>query len=217
MKKYTYKLAILSLAFLFLQCADDDNDNIIEPDPTCTDGIQNGDETGVDCGGSCPPCDEESIDFSGTFVQEDQVGRPANATFYITYGLRDTYNTTIPSELQEGFSENIQTNIMNLFEGYTENIHGQSAEVFSDFLAADVLWVSQTGTMTYADGTNIFTGRKLQDDVMDYNLLLLFGGPDENNPLNDGSDEDTPLLIRDNVDANDKSFLTTFPYLASPH
>ena len=24
------------------------------PGPTCTDGIQNGDETGVDCGGSCP-------------------------------------------------------------------------------------------------------------------------------------------------------------------
>ena len=31
------------------------------PDPTCDDGIQNGDETGVDCGGAtcpaCPPCD----------------------------------------------------------------------------------------------------------------------------------------------------------------
>lgn len=26
------------------------------PDPTCTDGIQNGDETGIDCGGSCAPC-----------------------------------------------------------------------------------------------------------------------------------------------------------------
>ncbi|HAA19410.1 MAG TPA: hypothetical protein DCP28_11800, partial [Cytophagales bacterium] len=27
------------------------------PDPTCTDGVQNGDETGVDCGGSCgTPC-----------------------------------------------------------------------------------------------------------------------------------------------------------------
>lgn len=25
--------------------------------PTCDDGIQNGDETGVDCGGSCPPCE----------------------------------------------------------------------------------------------------------------------------------------------------------------
>ncbi len=25
--------------------------------PTCDDGIQNGSETGVDCGGTCPPCD----------------------------------------------------------------------------------------------------------------------------------------------------------------
>ncbi len=25
--------------------------------PTCNDGIQNGDETGIDCGGSCAPCD----------------------------------------------------------------------------------------------------------------------------------------------------------------
>ncbi len=27
------------------------------PDPTCTDGVQNGNETGVDCGGDCDPCD----------------------------------------------------------------------------------------------------------------------------------------------------------------
>jgi len=27
------------------------------PDPTCDDGIQNGNETGVDCGGDCDPCD----------------------------------------------------------------------------------------------------------------------------------------------------------------
>ena len=26
------------------------------PCPTCNDGIRNGDETGIDCGGSCPPC-----------------------------------------------------------------------------------------------------------------------------------------------------------------
>jgi len=25
--------------------------------PSCGDGIQNGDEVGIDCGGSCPPCD----------------------------------------------------------------------------------------------------------------------------------------------------------------
>src|SRR3954469_14795809 len=26
------------------------------PASTCSDGVQNGDETGVDCGGSCPRC-----------------------------------------------------------------------------------------------------------------------------------------------------------------
>jgi hypothetical protein len=45
--------------------------------PTCSDGVQNGDETGVDCGGStCPPCptcndgvqngDETGVDCGGT-------------------------------------------------------------------------------------------------------------------------------------------------------
>jgi PKD repeat protein len=27
-----------------------------QPEPTCNDGIQNGNETGIDCGGSCTPC-----------------------------------------------------------------------------------------------------------------------------------------------------------------
>lgn len=31
------------------------------PDPSCTDGIQNGDETGVDCGGSCTPCEVPQV------------------------------------------------------------------------------------------------------------------------------------------------------------
>jgi len=34
-------------------CSDDGTEN---PVATCTDGIQNQDETGVDCGGSCTPC-----------------------------------------------------------------------------------------------------------------------------------------------------------------
>lgn len=32
------------------------------PPPTCDDGIQNGDETGVDCGGSCAPCQSACSD-----------------------------------------------------------------------------------------------------------------------------------------------------------
>lgn len=33
-----------------------DWNNEASTQPTCSDGIQNGDETGVDCGGSCDPC-----------------------------------------------------------------------------------------------------------------------------------------------------------------
>lgn len=36
------------LSFCGLACVD--------AAPTCTDGIKNGTETGIDCGGSCPPC-----------------------------------------------------------------------------------------------------------------------------------------------------------------
>lgn len=39
---------------------EDPMDDPVDEDPvevaTCTDGIQNGNETGIDCGGSCPPC-----------------------------------------------------------------------------------------------------------------------------------------------------------------
>ena len=35
--------------------------------PTCDDGIQNGDETGVDCGGSCPNACLDQIDFPVDF------------------------------------------------------------------------------------------------------------------------------------------------------
>lgn len=33
-----------------------------EPEPTCNDGVQNGDETGIDCGGSCEPCSTGGTD-----------------------------------------------------------------------------------------------------------------------------------------------------------
>src|SRR5262245_50619748 len=46
---------IVSAAILCLGltcCADD-----VGPQPNCVDGIQNAGETGVDCGGTCEPCD----------------------------------------------------------------------------------------------------------------------------------------------------------------
>ena len=56
--------------------------------PTCTDGIQNGDETGVDCGGSsCAPCqtgpqycDSQGNSVSDEYISRVQVGSINNAS-----------------------------------------------------------------------------------------------------------------------------------------
>ena len=40
---------------------------------SCSDGIQNGDETGVDCGGSCAPCAAQAS-FTGTWKMSPQAG-----------------------------------------------------------------------------------------------------------------------------------------------
>ncbi len=218
MKKIIYTSLILFTALLFVQCSEDDNNNVIDPEPTCSDGIQNGDEEGVDCGGSeCEPCDDEiaGLDFSGTYVQEDQVGRPAISRVYVTPGLSDDYNTTIPSEMTALFQENMEANLDILNPDFTTNGLAQNATEFTTMLSRDVLWVGQNGTTTFYDGTTVLTGRSLQDDVMDFHLLLLYGGPDFESPLNDGSGV-SPLLISDGVDSNDKEFLTGFPYLAPP-
>ena len=45
-------LILATLAFGFTSCDDDDNNS----SASCFNGIQDGDETGVDCGGSCAPC-----------------------------------------------------------------------------------------------------------------------------------------------------------------
>lgn len=56
MKNLKYLSLALLTGLVFVACEKED-DGPVDPVATCTDGIQNGDETGVDCGGtSCAPC-----------------------------------------------------------------------------------------------------------------------------------------------------------------
>ncbi len=60
-------------ALLFTSCSDDDT--TLEPiaTATCTDGIMNGNETGIDCGGACAACETGNVvdpDLSG-LISED--------------------------------------------------------------------------------------------------------------------------------------------------
>ncbi len=60
-------LGLLAISFLLVtSCSDDKKDPIDMP--TCNDGIKNGDETGIDCGGSCEPCAGEE-DVSGLITE----------------------------------------------------------------------------------------------------------------------------------------------------
>ena len=76
-------------------------------------------------------------------------------------------------------------------------------------LATDVLTASTTGPTTFYDGVpaNTLSGRTLSDDVIDVELILIFGG---------ATGASNPGLTSDHVNANDKAFLVSFPYLATP-
>ena len=236
MKNYkmnTYRFsAILLLLFtslLFVQCKDDDDNGNVIDQKTCDDGIQNGDEEGIDCGGTeCPPCGDGAINFDGNFVQEDVAGRPGvNTIFGSTDLSKNNFNISKVSNRDE-FQESFET----VLEGYHDiyalsldipiedldyetNILNWDAPTFTKIMSKyDALQVAPNGTTTYYDADNnlVFTGRTLSDDVIDVTLTLMFGGAD--GTRFDGNN-DTPQLTTDAVGPGDRDFTLSFPYLES--
>ena len=163
-----------------------------------------------------------------TFATADQMGRPAINTVFNFFGDADTkngYNRTLPTEgaanatAFQGILDALQGYI-GLDPGSYTNVLGLDNATTATVLATDVLGSNKTASSTYgpADlnnlmlGQNVLNGRGLADDVVDVTLILAFAG----NDLANLSDLQTGL-IGDFVGANDKEFLTSFPYLAAPH
>lgn len=195
MKNSNIFIAVALMGLVWTSCEREDN-STLEPYDLSLNGQA---ENGV---------------FKGTWEQEDQMGRPAVNTVFVSSGSKDLFNVTVPSEQFGAFQPMFQANLMALSPAFNNesdtNVLGQNAEAFSGLLATDVLNVSLDGTTTFFDGVNLLTGRALADDVITVELILIFGGEDGiNNP-------EFPGLTDDHVDANDKAFLATFPYLASP-
>lgn len=157
---------------------------------------------------ACDDDDDNMVTPVTVYEQEDQMARPAINTVFVSAADKDAFNTTTPSAQGAAFATKFKDKLLALNAGYTTNLLGLDATTFTSVLATDVLTASLTGPTTFYDGTNVLTGRKLDDDVITVELILLFGGPDATS---------NPGLTDDNVDANDKSFLATFPYLATPH
>ncbi|MEZ4859396.1 MAG: hypothetical protein R2781_11365 [Flavobacteriaceae bacterium] len=215
----------LCLGVLFTQCKDDDdNGNIIEQ-ASCDDGIMNGDEEGIDCGGSCTSC-FDLVDFSGTFIQEDIMGRPGVNTVFSGSGtVKDMFNTSLVTErtsFQPIFQNTLELyhdvygNALGVSLDYETNILGLDAATFTTVLAQfDALQVAPNAQTTYFDpNTGIaLTGRTLSDDVIDISLILMFGGT--SGSRFDGNNG-TPQLTSDGVGPGNRNFTLPFPYLESP-
>jgi hypothetical protein len=148
------------------------------------------------------------LPVSPYFDEEDQMGRPAVNTVFISAADKENFNQTPPTMMPAAFAAEMKGNMLALNPGYTTNLLGLTADQFIGVLSTDVLNASTTGKTTFYDGTNVLTGRALSDDVIDVELTLIFGGP--NGTANPG-------LTSDHVNANDVPFSTEFPYLAGPH
>ena len=95
MKKQVLKflLAIASVTFV-VSCASDDDP---VSSSTCTDGIQNGDETGVDCGGSsCQPCAANTT-LSGDVTTDVVLDGTLEYQLTSAYVVRNGGSLTIPA------------------------------------------------------------------------------------------------------------------------
>lgn len=149
--------------------------------------------------GGVPPQNE-------VYVQGDQMARPAINTVFVGSSRKDEFNTTTPAAMNAAFRTDF-VNKLTAF-GYTSNILGLDKNTFASVLVTDVLNASTTGVTSFYDGTNVLTGRTLADDVIDVELILIFGG---------ATGASNPGLTSDHVNANDKPFLVSFPYMATPH
>lgn len=207
MKIYTIKniFAIIILTATLVSCSNDDENTI----------IGGGDDDGMIV-----------LDFSGTYTQQDQMGRPGiNTVLSGTTAIKNQFNVTIPSEQGAIFQPLFLDQAVALHAAfgatYETNILGLDATSLTSILASDVLQVAPDAPTSYFDGTNILTGRTINDDVIDISLILIFGGNtgDRFNGQDIDGDgiPDLPILVTDGVSDSGETPLANFPYLEVPH
>ena len=135
------KLGILPLAFVFAVSCSDDDDAMTAID-TCSDGIMNGDETEIDCGGTmCAPCN------NGTPLgRRSELYVTSNATGNITkYSVSGdsliTFST--PSSAAEGIYYDAASDL--LVQASRSNLQLEAYSDISTFMADASLAPAYTG------------------------------------------------------------------------
>jgi Domain of unknown function (DUF4331) len=139
---------------------------------------------------SIPGPDEPglSVLLNRPATQMDRFGLPAIATVFIPTAQKDAFNTAQPSGDRAAFGSFVVSKLQAF--GHPD------PQGLANVLLPDIQPINT------AQPSGFLNGRRPQDDVITAELGIIFGS---NTALND-----------DHVDANDKRFLSTFPYLAGP-
>jgi len=137
--------------------------------------------------------DARTVTIDGAqYESVDRMGNPAVNTAFITPALKDAFNTSLPVDDASKYESTVLASL-KLFGTNSTNTGILASVVFPDTLKMD---------LSKPDGFP--NGRRLQDDVIDTELQLVF-----NQPLGGG--------FGDGVNANDVPFLDHFPWVALPH
>ena len=157
--------------------------------------------------------DDNDNDITGTggdrvFVQVERLANPLVSEVFLMKRNHGFHNAGKPSTDVANHATELRA--------FVTTVAGREAGVantLASVLLPDMLIV-QTDKPTNTAGwlswalANGYGGRKLSDDVVDAGLAAIFGSLLSPNNV-------SPGLSTDNVNQNDKPFLTTFPYLAA--
>jgi hypothetical protein len=161
-----------------------------------------------------------SVMSNGGWAQVDRMGRPAINTVFNGLLLpsaspyngleKDAFNVQRPSKDAGTTTDNV-TAVLNAIgnvltdNGATAYTAGEVSAIASVLLPDELTLTLNSGS-PFASGSSLGTlalnGRGLADDVIDAEFALL---------------TNFVITTGDGVAANDKTFASSFPYLASPH
>ena len=160
-----------------------------------------------------PSLDRSSAETKVVYDQVEFLGNPLVAEVTIAKANHDAYNRSMPyaSATYRPETESFIVNVAGRPSAY--------AAVVAGVLHPDMLIVdsskpaSSAGWLSWALA-NGYGGRKLTDDVVDIGLYAIFSSL--LSPDGASCAPGALPLCTDNVNANDKPFSTTVPYLAAP-
>jgi hypothetical protein len=147
------------------------------------------------------------------YDQVDFLGNPLVSEVTIVKANHDAYNRTMPyaSATFRSQTSDFIVNVAGRPREYADVVAGV---LYPDMLIVDASKpATSAGWLSWALA-NGYGGRKLTDDVVDIGLYAIFSSL--LSPAGASCAPGALPLCTDNVNANDKPFMGTFPYLAAP-